>query len=577
MEVIEYIQDDVIEFLHFLYDGLEGWAYSPTKDLQFKPNEIGHWNQYFFKWPEEEEQLIHHIKIQSKDLDTYISPALFSQANSSKEFIKASNVVWVEIDEKLPEGDYRPNYIVQTSSETHQHWYWRLDDPLDTVNSIEYLTRSITYTLEGADSSGWDANQVLRIPNTYNYKRNIAVVKLLGSTSNDSKLFLDSLPKIEKSKPLDLSNIPDITRVITKYSFSEEAHKLYFTLKPPENERSTYLVRLAYYCAEMGMNDSEIFSVLYNADERWTKFKDRTDRKLRLTEIINRIRFKRPKKRSSSLTLIGTHSFIKSTRTISWVIPGLLESKGNFLLTGPSDVGKTQFSLNMAIALALGQSILNFSIAQPSKILFASLEMGWEALKLFVDSMTNTLPVEQLNILEENLILVPLGESLYLNTKEGQEKLTSHLEGYNGLIIDSLGTSISGDISSHEVMQPYYEWSDKIRNKFDLWIWAIHHHRKANGPNKKPNTLDDVYGDRYITANASTVYCLWPTKQSSIIEAVPLKVRLAKKEYPWYMKRNDNLTFEKIDTKILNNPLLINSRSTAEKNEVPPQGNIKGM
>jgi len=169
----------VEEFLSFLYDGLEGYVYSPNKDLSKKPNEDGHWNQTFFKWPEERQSLVDYIEVSAKSLDVYLAPAVFNKPDSHKENIKCTKVLWVELDEKLPTEDNttvaKPNYIVQTSSEQHQHWYWKLDEPISSVDNIEVFTRSLTYCIPGADSSGWDANQVLRIPGTYNFKRNTPV------------------------------------------------------------------------------------------------------------------------------------------------------------------------------------------------------------------------------------------------------------------------------------------------------------------------------------------------------------------------------------------------------------------
>lgn len=535
-----------------MYGGLEGYVYSPVKDISIGVKEEGHWTQNFFKWPEQRDALINHILISAKSFDVYVSPALFVRPDSHKENIKYSQVLWVELDEKLPTEEEvsvpKPNYRIQTSSEQHQHWYWKLDTPIQSVTDIEVFTRSLTYCIPGADSSGWDANQVLRIPGTHNYKRGTPV-NFLESVSSSSPDF-SNLPKPPANIPdIDLSKVPDVTEVVLKYAWKREAYKHYLTLIPPMEQRSTFLVRLAYYCAEMRMSDSEIFSILYNADERWGKFKDRRDRIQRLTEIISRVRVKYPNQSDSdnSIQIIGLHSLLKSKREIRWKIPGLLESKGSLLVTGPNGVGKTQFSLNMALGLCLGQSILNFSIAETSKIIFVSLEMGWEQLKSILAAITSHLPVELLETLEEQLLLLPLGEAISLNTNEKhQQAIEKAIETHrpDGLMIDSLGTAISGDLGSHASVQPYLDWNDRVRNHYDIFSWVIHHHRKQSGKDtiRKPTTVDDVYGDTYITGRASTVYCLWPTKDETVIEAIPLKTRFIKKPSNWYIKRNDDLT-----------------------------------
>lgn len=562
MKLIEPQVSQVEEFLSFLFDGLEGYVYSPIKNLAHDPSEEGHWVQNFFKWPEGRSQLVDYIEETSRTLDVYIAPALFDKPNSQKENIKYANVLWVELDEKLPTGEElgefkvpAPDFKVQTSTEQHQHWYWKLDDTITSVDTLEVYNRSLTFCIPGADSSGWDANQVLRIPGTFNYKRNTIVQTLESNRAIRARSEFDSLPKPPNPvSDIDLTKVPDVTEVVLKYAWKKGASELYLTPQPPVEQRSTYLVRLAYYCAEMGMSDGEIFSIIFNADERWAKFKDRRDRLQRLTEIISRARIKFPEKSdtspSNNIQIIGALSFLNSKREIKWLIPGLLESKGSFLLTGPNGVGKTQFSLNVAIALALGQSIFSFSIAKPSKILFVSLEMGWEQLKSFLNDITRHLPAELLSILEEQLLLLPYGEAVHLNSNEKHREVFEkaiELHKPDGLFIDSLGSSISGDLTSHANVQPYLDWNDSIRNRFDLFTWVIHHHRKQGAKEiRKPTSVDDVYGDTYITGRASTVYCLWPTKNNDQLEAIPLKLRFAAPPPNWFIRRNSDLTMERI-------------------------------
>jgi hypothetical protein len=113
-------------------------------------------------------------------------------------------------------------------------------------------------------------------------------------------------------------------------------------------------------------------------------------------------------------------------------------------------------------------------------------------------------------------------------------------------MIDSLGTAVSGDLGSHASVQPYLDWNDSLRNRYGVFTWVIHHHRKQGSKEvRKPTSVDDVYGDTYITGRASTVYCLWKTKDDSIIEAIPLKTRFSKTPDNWFIKRNDDLTMEK--------------------------------
>jgi hypothetical protein len=107
---------------------------------------------------------------------------------------------------------------------------------------------------------------------------------------------------------------------------------------------------------------------------------------------------------------------------------------------------------------------------------------------------------------------------------------------------DSIGSSATGDIASESTVKEIMGYNDRLRKQYNVASWFIHHNRKATADNKKPNKLSDVYGNQYLTARATSVYCLYPAGEA--IEVIPLKKRMAKMESPWGIKRVENLNFE---------------------------------
>jgi hypothetical protein len=82
----------------------------------------------------------------------------------------ASNVVCLYADldgSPLPDDLPRPTAIVQ-SSPGKMHCYWRLTRPLQPQDA-ERLNRRIAYAIKD-DLSGWDLTQLLRVPDTFNFK-----------------------------------------------------------------------------------------------------------------------------------------------------------------------------------------------------------------------------------------------------------------------------------------------------------------------------------------------------------------------------------------------------------------------
>jgi hypothetical protein len=533
-------------FLDGLFESETGFVYSPTKN----PND-GSWNQNFFKWPEDKSDLINHITESSKTLDVYIAPAIFNLPDSGKSSFKSTRYLWTEFDGNTPQSYDpcpEPSMVIQSSDPTHCHAYWRLSERIVSPVEVENLNRSITYNL-GADSSSWDCNQVLRPPGTFNHKRGTDTFIVSTEASSYSVNDFDNVPAIQHVEVDVLPTaIPDVASVILRYAFPNEVISLFKNNEIELGDRSTALMRLGYYCAEMGMSDPEMLAVLLNADDRWGKFRDRTDRHRRLLDLVAKVRIKVPRDLVlddiENIPLYGFDSFLKSEITVEWAIEGLLERSGYMLLTGPSGVGKTQFSLQCAIHLALGKKFLDLNIDKPHKIVMFSLEMGHAPLKVFLSKMSESLTSDELDMLENNLLVVPLGEPWYLDAHDGQQRMVSMLEDLkpDGIIIDSVGSTSTGQVSDESTVKKLMDFNDRLRNRFKVFTWWIHHNRKSQADNKKPNKMADVYGNQYLVNRATSVYCLWPSTRG-VIEIIPLKKRLAEIESPWKVQRLSDLSF----------------------------------
>jgi KaiC/GvpD/RAD55 family RecA-like ATPase len=539
--------EDINSFLDFLYLPTdEGYVYAPTKDA-----ETGEFKQDFFKWPEDRPKLVEWVLRTTAKAEVYIAPALFSVPSAQKEAFKSTNVLWTEFDGNYPDsfGDVPgPSLRVQSSDESHQHCYWRLDVPVTDFREVEALNRTITYGLN-ADASAWDCNQVLRPPGTVNHKRDtLTQLAYVSPVVYPTGLFVPTYPTAVVTE-FNTDVIPDVTDIVYKYEFPPQVSSLLRTKDLPVGDRSTAMMRLGFYCAEMGMSDAEIFSVIRNADDRWGKFKGRTDRDKRLIDLISRVREKYPATdyQTDVIPVFGFESFMEHEIHVEWLVDGLLQERGYMLLTGPSGVGKTQFTLRMCINMALGRKeFAGEKIMRPVKILVFSLEMAHADLKYFLSIMAKDFTKEDTELLEKNLILVPHGESIYLNQDEGRNQLTDIIEAIEPdvVVIDSMGSTSSGGLSNEDTVKSIMDFNDKIRKKYGVATWFIHHMRKASGDNKKPNKLDDVYGNQYIVNRATTVLCLWPNRDNKI-DVIPLKIRLGAKRDTWAVHRIGNLDFER--------------------------------
>lgn len=560
------------QFFEYIWGETPGWVYLPTKDSS------DNWRRVFFEWPKHKRDIVTHVEANTAEgKDVYYAPALFDLGVDGKprplrENVKGSQVLWCEFDGSAPTSwppqnldnppDAAPSLRIQSSVEGHEHVYWKLDEFSSDLEFIENSNRSLAYTLK-ADTSGWDLGQVLRPPYTTNYKHNDSVTIIEESNRIHSKAAFASLQPVKQlvSDSIDVNELPEVTRVIAKYSWDEDHFELYMRKSIPEGERSSALMRIGFFGAECGMSDAEIYSLLLNADDRWGKFKNRSDRKRRLLDIVNKARQKHPVALTSPEGLLraasgddsidtapryiyGFESLVNAEFHIEWAIEGLLEIGGIGVISSAPGVGKTQFSTQLGIHAALGKPFLDWKATKRMKILFFSLEMNRVTIKHFAGLMAGGLTPTELQVLERNFQFVTLGETMALDRPEGQRFMENLLEEYkpDGIIIDSMGKVTSSSLADEVKVKQLNDYIVKIRNRHGCFVWFIHHNRKATEGNKKPTELDDLYGQRYITTEASVIMTMWDNKDGTI-EINMAKTRFVEPQKPFNIRRDATLNF----------------------------------
>lgn len=549
-------QSDLLTFLEAMWGTEEGIAYLAFARRDPGAPRVDTWDRQFYEWPLDSKRLVGDITTRRVQEEVYFAPALFhrhAKQTAGKEDVRGAQVVWVDFDDGVPsdlKGVAPPTIRVQ-SSPGHEHWYWKLDHLVD-VPTLENINRALAY-LYGADSSGWDANQVLRPPETFNHKRKCKVELVEFSQTALPVAFFDGIPQPPPPVKVDVdeSSLPSVEDIVFRTPVPQQVSDL-FRSHVVEPGRGKALMRLGYHFAEMNLRNEEILALLMHADQRWGKFYGRADRMKRLLEIVTVARTKYPYRAEggaeASFEFMGFETLLATTINIEWVWEGWLQSSGYMLLTGPPGVGKTQFSLYVGCMMALGKDALGQKIDKPRKVGFFSLEMGLADLKYFMQYLGAHFSAEERAILEQNFLVVPMGEPLYANRDEVKAKVEKAIEQHklDGVMFDSLSSMSEGEIKDEKTVKLIMDWTDHIRQKFGVFTWIVHHHRKATSDNRKPNKLDDVYGPYLITARATTVFCLWPSTVANALEVIPLKVRLASKPPNFYIRREPTLAMSRI-------------------------------
>lgn len=181
---------ELLDFLTTIWGEGEGTVCTSFKTQEVNEKGEPIFEDVYWKYPLEVGKI--PAVVESRDAkgdDCYFIPVVLRGASRKKVAFQQSSVAWVDLDAGGHlAGD--PSVLVE-SSPGNMHAYWLFEAPVEDVRALEDTNRGLQ-ALCGADKSGWDATQLLRLPFTHSKKRNCPVVlKDLSSRKHT----LGALPK----------------------------------------------------------------------------------------------------------------------------------------------------------------------------------------------------------------------------------------------------------------------------------------------------------------------------------------------------------------------------------------------
>jgi hypothetical protein len=313
------------------------------------------------------------------DVDCYWTPAVTHgdtrriKKGEAGTHYPPQRVIWVDgddgYDRKLLEM-LRPSYMWETSP-GHTQAIWLLKDPMPISEYhrdgfMGMLTQAI-----GADPSGVDVSQLLRVPGTWHHKGKAfqgKVLRAAGTVYTRGML---------------------LRRVAQGLGFSPGlASEL--GAEDPYGDRSKLLWKFERNAAELGLDQSLTFKLLKACE--WNKWRDDPDR---LKEDIAKAyaegvgKPKDPEQQQAeenvhehedeeitAWDMAGVAEFGPVLRKpLKWVLPGIIPESGCGLIVAAPKVGKTRIAIEIALGLATGRSPMGIT-AKRTPVGFFSLEDG---------------------------------------------------------------------------------------------------------------------------------------------------------------------------------------------------------
>lgn len=357
-------------------------------DAATKQQRISGWHEHAaFTWPKDRDEILEHIKLHARD-DLYFTPNVFLGDSRQKRFTGEEIVLWADLDEVNPSVDIdsalRPSIAWESSPGRFQA-VWLLESMADGASDPGGLNHRLTAFL-GADPSGWDCTQVLRIPGRRNFKFNYweedshsVPGRLVWD--KDTRFSLDFLEsKLPPVKVYDGSydvDDEDIAAVDRSAVYRRVAMKLspnvrqYLEMKPHqfvegEHDRSEVLWQIDRDLADAGCSVEEIVAIV--RPTVWNKYTGRSNEMSQLkgeafkavqavpdSEDMLVVEIEKPEL-SSVPTLLSLGQ--QSVPRPNWLIPRIWTQGSVGFIAGAPKSYKSYFALDMAISVATGTPFL---------------------------------------------------------------------------------------------------------------------------------------------------------------------------------------------------------------------------
>lgn len=190
-------------------------------------------------------------------------------------------------------------------------------------------------------------------------------------------------------------------------------------------------------------------------------------------------------------------------------------------LVGPQGVGKSTVAQQLVLARAgiRGDSLLGLTVTtDPRPVLYLASDRPTQVAR----SLRRMVAESDRAALDERL-LVFAGPPTFSITSDPTSLLRLAQSVDAGTVIVDSAKDLAVDLETgptgaalNQAMQHL------VANGIEVLV--LHHQRKANGQNKAPKTLADVYGSTWITSGAGSVLLLWGEAGDPVVDLRHLKI-----------------------------------------------------
>ncbi len=223
---------------------------------------------------------------QAEGVDLFFTPLTFdTDTRTNKTATMPTRILFADLDHGFVEAhlhDFNPTYLWRTSPGNYQA-IWTSDTLLDRV-LWRSVNQRLTYYM-GADSGGWHASKVLRVPGSINYKRDGNKVSDLLVNEPGKRIPLKkliSLPPVGMlEEDLDYGSAPwamvkvDWVNLFKKHWSIMPLSVRSRLMARAVHDRSLELFMLSRDLLKLGLDPATVFHLLNGV--KYNKFRNRPE------------------------------------------------------------------------------------------------------------------------------------------------------------------------------------------------------------------------------------------------------------------------------------------------------------
>jgi len=442
--------------------------------------------------------------------DIYWCPNIFTTQRRVRDGVTEGRFLYADLDAVDPreiDPSLKPT-VAWKSSHNRFQALWKLEESLP-ADRLEELNRRLSYAL-GADKSGWDLTQYLRVPGTLNYKYNPPQQGELLWTAGpiyQTGMLETLVPSVTETanaaKAPDDKQLAAFLELLRKHKKRIPSNVYRLLQYPPKEvdknvgKRSTILWRIEHELIKAQIPLDDIVELIRLS--AWNKYRGRRDEQKRIytevakvySEVTGGQESERPETSSVAHdSLLGPDVVIKpltdyEVQEIDWLWYPYIPKGGITLLDGDPGVGKTYLALalvaHFSAGIPLPGEVVVEGMRKPGlRVIYMTAEDDpgltlRPRLELIGATLDNVLVCEGIRI--DNVV-----EPLDLSTQDGIEVLAALCDQYRPelIVLDPLVAFIGrADINKANEVRPIMTALNLLAREYNVAVVSIRHLTKG--------------------------------------------------------------------------------------------------